>query len=98
MELRINPVQIKRSRPVIQKVGNTDIFELLKFEHEVDRKVNHFNFNSKYHNKCQFDIETYSAFNCFQFISIRNNTKMPTLPILCIVAMWVNLNQRQIGV
>ena len=35
------------SFPVIHKVGNVDIFVLLKFENKLDRGINHFNLNSK---------------------------------------------------
>ena len=34
---------------VIHKVGNDEIFVLLKFENEMHREIIHFNFNSKHY-------------------------------------------------
>ena len=45
------------SFPTIHTVGNIGIFVLLKFEDMLDRKVNHFNFNSKYQNKCKLALK-----------------------------------------
>ena len=41
----------------IHRVGNIGIFVLLKFEDMLDRKVNHFNFNSKYQSKCKLALK-----------------------------------------
>ena len=46
----------------------------LDFEKMLERKVNHFNFQ-----QMQIDIETDSAFNYFQFISIRSCAKISLL-------------------
>ena len=48
---------IDSSFSIIHKVGNIGTFALLKFENKLDRKVSHFNFNSKYHNKCKLVLK-----------------------------------------
>ena len=44
-------VSINSSFPMIHKVGNADIFVLLKFENKMDREINHFNYHSKHYDK-----------------------------------------------
>ena len=44
---------IKSSFLVIHKVGNVDIFVLVKFENKIDKKISHWNCDSKYYDKCQ---------------------------------------------
>ena len=39
---------------VIHKVGNVEIFVLLKFE---NRELSHFNLNSKHYGKCKFTLK-----------------------------------------
>ena len=39
------------SFPVIHKIGNVDMFVLLKFENKMDREIIDFNFNSKHCDK-----------------------------------------------
>ena len=70
---RIFPKLPKHSRfPVIHKVGNGDIFLLLQLKNKEDRKISHFNMNSKQHD------------TCFRFIPIRSCTNLPMLSTLCI--------------
>ena len=45
----------QRSCPVIHKVGNADMFVLLKFENKLDTLYQSLKFfNSKHHDKCKF--------------------------------------------
>ena len=45
------------SFPTIHRVGNIGIFVLLTYEDMLDRKVNHFNFSSKYQSKCKLALK-----------------------------------------
>ena len=45
------------SFPVIHKVGNIDIFVLLKFGNKLDVVISHINFISKQYDKCKFVLE-----------------------------------------
>ena len=42
-----------RDFPQYTKIGNVDIFVLLKFENILDREINPLNFNSKHYDKCK---------------------------------------------
>ena len=46
-------VDLDSSFSVIHKVGNVDIFVLLKFGNKMDTEISHFNYNSKYYDKCK---------------------------------------------
>ena len=47
----------KSSFPATQNVGNVGIFlYYLNSENMLDRRINHFNFNSKYHGKCKSTV------------------------------------------
>ena len=65
---------------VIHKVANAGIFVLRKIESDLDTGISHFEFNSKYHDKHDFKID--SALNTFLFISIRSCIQMQILPTL----------------
>ena len=54
---------------MLHNVGNIGIFVLLKFEHKLDTVVSHININSKQHDKYKLAYK-----------SLRNCTKVPTLP------------------
>ena len=42
---------------IIHKVGKIGIFVSLKFKNKSDKKIHHFNFNSKYHDKCKLALK-----------------------------------------
>ena len=42
---------------VRHKVGNVDIFVLLKFENKIAREICHSDYNSKHYDKCKFDLK-----------------------------------------
>ena len=66
---------------VIHTVANAGIFVLRKIENDLDTDISHFKFNSKYHDKHDFKID--SALNTFLFISVRSCIEMQILPTLC---------------
>ena len=46
------------------------IFALLKFENKLDREINHFNFNSKYYEKCKFALKLIGLLSVSNFFPL----------------------------
>ena len=58
------------SFPVVYKVGNVHINVLLKFGNKLDRGINHFNFNSKHHDKCKFALKLIGLLTVFNLFPL----------------------------
>ena len=62
--------QLRNSIEFSRKVDNVDIFALLKFETKLDEEINHFNFNSKHHDKCKFALKLIWYLTVFKLFSL----------------------------
>ena len=59
---------------MIHKVGNVDIFLLLKFENKIAREICHSDYNSKHYDKCKFDLKL------IKFLTVSNLFPLEVVP------------------